>query len=371
MRFVPLYLLKENEILAESIVNIRNQVLLQKDSILTQKNINRIRNLGIQSVYVKDVEIESLLQEEIKDIIRPEIRKNAVFNVKKGIDDFYTSVTKQTKKSAYSDMGEQLHSQLNAVATDLIDEVMNTKDIRISLMDIKSEEYYRHEHSVNTAVLSIMIGTKMGLKSNELKDLAFGALMMDIGLNEINKLVFDHSQALTDIQRSKISVHPDLSYKHISENTTFSAHVKSIVLQHHERINGSGYPKGLTEEKINRLAKIVMVADVYDAMTSDRKFRQAYPHNEVIEYIMGNAGTIFDFEVASILCKSVTPYPVGAYVRLSNNQKGVVLKNSSSHPLRPVVRTFGVCEYTQKESYSLNLMDVHNVTVDAIVYDIK
>jgi len=371
MRFIPLYLLKGNEILAESIVNIKGQVLLQKNSILTEKNITRIKRLGIKSIYVKDPEIEDLLQEDVKDIIKPEVRKNAVYHVKKGIDDFYSSISKQSTKSNYSEMGEQLHDQLISVTSDLVDEVMKTKDIRISLMDIKSEDYYQHEHSVNTAVLSIVIGTKLGLKSSDLKDLAFGALMMNIGFNDIHREVFDHEEQLSDSQRTAVNTHPTSSYKHITENTTFNGHVKSIILQHHERINGSGYPNGLMEDKINRLAKIVMVADVYDAMTSDRKHRCAYPHNEVIEYILGNAGVLFDFEAASVLCKSVTPYPVGAYVRLSNSQKGVVLKNSTSHPLRPLIRTFGVSDYTNRASFTLNLMDVHNVTVSNIIYDIN
>ncbi len=373
MRFVPLYLLKENEILAESIVNIRNQVLLQKDSVLTEKNIKRIRSLGIQSVYVKDPEIEDLLQEEVKDIIRPNIRKNAVFHAKNSIDEFYESLrkhTKLTKKSAYSDIGSELKNNLTVIATDLIDEVMNTDDLKISLMDIKSEEFYRYEHSVNSAVLSIMIGTKLGLKTDDLKELALGALMMDIGFNDISKSIYEHKKDLSKSQREMVIKHPVFSYKHVTENTTFGAHVKSIILQHHERIDGSGYPLGIGNDKINRLAKIVMVADVYDAMTSDRTFRAAYPHNEVIEYIMGNAGTIFDFEVASALCKNVTPYPVGAYVKLSNSQKGVVLKNSDTHPLRPLIRTFGICDYKNCETFQVDLMDVRNITVEKIIYEL-
>ena len=114
-----------------------------------------------------------------------------------------------------------------------------------------------------------------------------------------------------------------------------------------------------------------MVADVYDAMTPDRKYRNAYPHHEVIEYIMGCAGKIFDFDIAQVLSRSVTPYPVGSYVKLSNNQKGVVLKNDPTHPLRPLVRTFGVSNYTERESYQIDLMDVHNVTIDDLIYDLK
>jgi len=371
MRFVPLYLVKENSILAESIVNIRNQVLLRKDTILTHKHIDRIRDFGIKSVYIKDPVVEEWLQEEVKDIIEPHVRKNAVFKVQQGVEAFLKAVKSSRSKSAYSQMGEKLHAELNDIAIDLIDEVLNTSQKKISLMDIKSEAYYRQEHAVNTAVLSIMMGTKMGFKDNELKLLALGALMMDIGFNEIHSDAFDHTKPLSPDQWHIVMKHPEMSYTHVKENTTFNAHVKSIILQHHERIDGSGYPLGLNGDKINRMAKIVMAADVYDAMTSDRCYRNAYPHHEVIEYIMGCAGKTFDFNVATILSRSVTPYPVGSYVKLSNNQKGVIIKNDPVYPLRPLVRTFGVSRYTNRESYQIDLMDVHNVTINDLIYDLK
>lgn len=371
MRFLPLFLVEENSILAESILNIRNQVLLRKDTILTAQHIERIRELGIKSVYIKDPEVEAWLQEEVKDVIKPAVRKSAVFRMEQSIKSYMYAADKQKSRSIYSHIGEKLQAELNLVAIDLIEEVLNSRIKKVSLMDIKSDEYYRQEHSVNVAVLSIMMGTKLGLKEDELKLLAMGALMMDIGFHDIDNKFYDHKKPLSAEQWLIVMRHPEFSYKHVKENTTSNAHIKAIILQHHERMDGSGYPRGIKGDKINRLAKIIMVADVYDAMTSDRKFRNAYPHHEVIEYILANAGRLFDFEIATILSRTVVPYPVGSYVRLSNNQKGVVLKNDPLNPLRPLVRTFGVSKYTNKESFQIDLMDVHNVTIDEIIYDLK
>lgn len=369
MRFKPIEYLKENEVLAENIVNISNQILLRKDALLSSKSMERIKALGFKSLYVKNPEEEALLEEEVKDIIDPALRKRAVLDVKECVDTFFASVSKQKQQLMFGDSGQALIDTLDQVSGSLIDEILNSQDLTISIMDIKSESHYLYEHAINTAVLAIMLGAKIGLNVNDMKNIAIASMLINIGYKNIDQEVYDHADPLTEGQWAQIKQHPILSYEILTNNTSLNAHIKTIVIQHHERLDGSGYPKGLTSADIHPHTKIVMIADVYDAMTSDRKHRLAYPHNEVVEYIMGNAGTLFDFDLASTFTRCVILYPAGSYVLLSNGLKAVILKNHPKHPLRPIVRTFKHGILNNEADGYIDLLETHNLTIQKIIYD--
>ncbi|GAU79946.1 HD-GYP domain-containing protein [Fusibacter sp. 3D3] len=121
--------------------------------------------------------------------------------------------------------------------------------------------------------------------------------------------------------------------------------------------------------EIHPHAKIVMLADVYDAMTSDRDYRLAHPHHEVVEYIMGSAGTLFDFDLAGTFCRCIILYPAGSYVLLSNGLKAVILKNHPAHPLRPIVRTFKNGKLNGGADGYIDLLETHNLTIQKLIYD--
>ncbi|MBF4692624.1 HD-GYP domain-containing protein [Fusibacter ferrireducens] len=369
MRFKPIEYLKENEVLAENIVNISNQILLRKNAIVNSKSIERIKALGFKSLYVKNPDEEEILEEEIKDIIDPAIRKKAVFDVKTCVDEFFSSLSKQKQQLVFGDSGQALIDTLDQVSSSLIDEILNSQDLTISIMDIKSESYYLYEHAINTAVLAIMLGAKIGLNTKDMRNIAIASILINIGYKNIPQEVYEHSEPLSESQWAEIKKHPKYSYDILSNNTSFNAHIKSIVLQHHERLNGSGYPNGLVGSEIHPHTKIVMLADVYDAMTSDRKHRLAHPHHEVVEYIMGSAGTLFDFDLASTFCRCIILYPAGSYVLLSNGLKAVILKNHASHPLRPIVRTFKNGKLNNAPDGYIDLLETHNLTIQKLIYD--
>lgn len=371
MRFVPVKFLKGDEILAVNITNINMQVLVKKGTPLKAKTIERIKRYGIQSVYINDGQLNEELDEIIKDTIKPEVRNFSVNRIKKSFDRFQERVVKQKQTLRYGDSGQDLFDGVKDISKDLINEIMLSKNTRVMMNDIKTSSDYHYKHSVNVAVLSLIIGTEMGLSSDELQNLAYGALLSDVGVKWVHEELVNKADKLSDEELKSLQGHVMSGYQHISDNTTFNAHVKSIIMHHHERMDGSGYPKGLTAKDIHPLAKIVMIADVYDALTSDRPHRPAYKQHEAIEYIMAHADREFDFKIANLFARKIVPYPVGTYVKLSNNQKGIVTKNNSSHPLRPIVRTFGKSDLTMTNDVKLDLLDNHNVVIEKIIYDIK
>lgn len=371
MRFIPVSQLKGDEILAVNIKNANMQVLIRKGTQLSKKMVDRIKKYGVHSVYIDDEYMNEYCNDVIKDTIEPHIRNASVNLVKTSFDRFERRVTQQKKSMKYGDSGEALFSDIKNISSDLINEIIYSKNTKVAMNDLKTLIDYQYEHSVNVAVLSLIIGVELGLSSKELEHLAFGALLIDVGSQWVDKQLLQLSKKYDLTEKEAVQKHVQIGYEYINKNTTFNGHVKSIVLQHHERMNGSGYPKGLKNEAIHPLAKIVMIADVYDALTSDRPYREAYKQHEAIEYIMAHADSLFDFKIANVFARKIVPYPVGTYVKLSNNQKGIITHNNPNHPLRPIVRTFGKSSLTKSNAVKLNLLEINNVVIDKIIYNIN
>ncbi|MBN2794935.1 MAG: HD-GYP domain-containing protein [Clostridia bacterium] len=372
MRFVPIKHLNGDERLAVNITTAAQQTLVRKGTVLNQKIIDRIKKYGVQSVYVESqLDDQADDQDVVKDVIEPEVRSQSVHNIMKAIDRFQSRIIHEKKALKYGDAGQDLFEGIKGISSDLIHEIMLSKNARVMMNDIKTGSDYHYKHSVNVAVLSLIIGTEMGLNSKDLENLAFGALLLDFGINQIDKNVLYKEEKLSDEEMVLLKTHVSKGYEFLNNNTTFNAHVKSIVMHHHERMDGSGYPNGLTGDEIHPLARIVMIADVYDALTSDRPHRSAYNQHEAVEYIMAHAHNHFDFKIANIFARKIMPYPVGTYVKLSNNQQGVILKNNPQHPLRPVVRTFGKSKYDDSNAIKLDLLENNNVIIEKIIYNLS
>jgi len=322
MRFLPVSHLKGNETLAVNIFSSNLQILVREGATLSPKMISRLKQYGIRSVYVVDEKMSKVLHGHVKDVINTSLREKSAYNLKNSFEQFHKQVNLQKKSLRYGEVGELLFKEVKNISHDLIKEILAAADHQITMQDIKSLHDYQFKHAINVEVLSLIIGAELNLKPDQLENLALGALLCDIGFNWIEKKIVLKESKLNDIEIGEIQKHVANGYQYVKDNTTFNAHVKSIIMHHHERMNGNGYPMGLGENNIHDLAKIVMIADVYDALTSDRPHRKAYNQHEAIEYIMANAGTLFDFKYANIFTRKVTPYPVGSYVKLSNQQKG-------------------------------------------------
>lgn len=170
---------------------------------------------------------------------------------------------------------------------------------------------------------------------------------------------------LTEEEFKIMKEHTVRGYDYLKGLYEISVPARIISLQHHERAGGQGYPEGRSGERISILSRIVAVADVYDAMTSDRVYRRAIAPNEALEYIMANSGSKFDYKVVQAFSKSVIPYPEGSIVRLSNNEIGVVTKIHEDFPLRPEIKII-YSEDDSRVDEVINLLEQNSLVIMAI-----
>ncbi|MTI48999.1 MAG: HD-GYP domain-containing protein [Firmicutes bacterium] len=367
MRLVPVSSVREGTELAKTIFDSQGRILLSKGVELKQGLIRRIRKNGIMSVYINDEYSDN----EIEDVIKPELRIKAI----KLMKDSYTRFSEManegiTNKKLANKLKTKCLEDIGAIIESFINELFSQKEILVKMVDIKSMDNYTYQHCVNVAVLSIIVGIEMQYNKEKLTHLATGAILHDLGKTYVPKEVLLKPGKLTSEEFEVIKNHSEKGYEYLKDNMYVSSISRVIALQHHERVDGTGYPRGISGDEINECAKIVAVADVYDALVSDRPYRQALSPNEAIEYIMGASGTHFDYKVAQAFIKMIVPYPEGTLVRLSNGDIAVVTKTNPKFSLRPKVRVV-MRNGKAVENSTIDLVDEKNITISGIQYDVE
>jgi len=358
MRFVPSVCLQEGMIIGKDLYGLDGILLLKEGQRITEMNINRIQSLGFQGIYIVDKISEDI---NIQNIIDDTLRQRAIGAVK----HIFNSLENKEEKKAEINL-------LNAknFIEDIVDEIINKKHLIINMVDLKYFDDYTYYHCVNVAVLSIVVGFTLGLSREDLWKLGLGAMLHDIGKVFIPKDILNKRGSLTEEEIAIVQGHSEKGYDYLREKWEIPIKSYIAVLFHHERYNGTGYPRGREKENIQLFSRVIAIADVYDALISDRPYRKAVLPSDAIEYIMGASGLFFDPELVRIFVRKVAPYPLGSCVKLSNGETGIVVGNYEDACLRPKLRLL----HKEKEDIYLDLKndpESWNVTIVENVVGIK
>lgn len=330
MKYTPIENIQNGDILAMTIFNNDCNILLTANSELTNSNIRRIKNLGFKGLYIYDDNTNVNI-----DLLSDDIRQKALKSLKHiNIDDcLYIA---------------------NAITNKLIE----NPAVLYELTTICSYDTRTYMHSINVALLSVIIGIDMQLSNDMLYELAQAALLHDIGKTCIDEKILNKKGKLTDSEYATMKKHTVFGYNMLMKNESVSEIVCDSVKSHHENEDGSGYPCGLKSREIPLFAKIIHVADVYDAMISARSYKDKLNPADVLEYLMGNT-RIFDINVINSLTNCVALYPTGSEVLLSTNETATVIKNEFGYPQRPEIRL--------KNGKYIKLMNTLNITITALL----
>lgn len=325
MRIVPIECVKEGSYLAKTLFDDDGRPLLKEGLKLSKNLLRRLKILKIQYLYI----VDEYSTEEIEDIIKPELRQKAIKLVKES----FSSMNIEGSYNCCQDF-----SSILGLAEELLEEISCKNNILVNLVDIKSLDNYTYQHSVNVAVLSLVLGIKMGFNKMDLIDLCVGALLHDMGKTFVPKEILNKPAALDRDELAIIQSHPLKGFNYLKYVPSISLASRLIVLRHHEKVDGNGYPYGKSSDEIDVFSKIVSIADVYDALTSSRPYRKALCPNDGVEYILSHVGTDFDCEIVEVFLNTIVPYPVGTLVKLSTGDIAVVKRNDNEFPLRPFVK---------------------------------
>lgn len=324
MRLVYVKALKEGMRLGKTIYDPNRTDLLKQGVILTPRLIQAISRLQIDSVYIDDDLSKDI---ELPPVVGERIRNKAVKDVK----DFFSS-------NGHSDdiaKRRRFVEGMGNVVEDILSEALSDEDFAVQLHDFKSFDDPLYNHAVNVCILAIVIGAELNLPKRDLVHLSKGAILHDFGKMFIDQELLYKPKRLTELEMIVIRDYVKKGHDFIRQAISPSVEVLMCILQHQEKIDGSGYPNRKREGEISPLAQIVAIADVFDALTSKRSYRPAYSPSEATEYIMGNVGVQFSLPVVNAFLKRVTVYPVGAHVKLNTGQIAIVTETRKGFVLRP------------------------------------
>lgn len=363
MRYVPIEFAKEGDYLGQPLYNEKGMILLSKGIRLTAGLIDKIRRQGYYSIYISD----NVSQEEIEDIIKPEIRMKASAIVKKMISDIPVEGKVSPNKLRET---EERMKELAELTKLIVDDVFGQKDLVMNLLDIKNVDTYTYAHSVNVMMHALLLGMSAQLNRNQLYDLAMGSIIHDIGKVFIPEEVLKKPGKLTSEEFDLMRQHTTKGYEFLKEYTNFSATSRIISLQHQEKVDGTGYPYQLVGNDIHIYSRITAIADVYDALTSDRYYRRALPAQEALEYIMAAGGTHFDGLLAKAFITTVNPYPVGTLVKLNNGYRGVVEKVNQETYTRPILKIYRE-DNREVTPWMCDLLKERTLVIENIIYQLS
>ncbi len=334
--------------------SLQSAMILKSGQKLSDVQITQLCNAKLDGAYIDTVRSEV----RVVSSINQQIRREAISNIHSLADNFIDS----SKGVQQGDI-----EAIGVTTQELIDSLSSQKDILINIADIKMYDDYTYHHSLSVAIMSIAIGIELGLTNQMLNELGLAGLLHDIGKVAIPIEIINKPGRLTSEEFDIVKMHPVHAAMHLKERHLVNENIFRGIVGHHEKLDGSGYPNHLSGTDIHPYARILAVADVYDALTSNRPYRTPSPPNEAIEFIMGGTGSHFDERVVHAFLRKVAPYPTGSRVKLSNGEIAFVMKNYPDQPLRPMVTVIG-SEKTYDLSWDLSCL---NIVITELIEDKK
>jgi HD-GYP domain-containing protein (c-di-GMP phosphodiesterase class II) len=322
MRIISLDSVKGDELLAKDIIKGNDLVLMTAGSIVKKEYVKRLRELNIEYIYVEDDIAQGVNLTNSLEIQIMEQCQEAVRNV----------------LLKYSYHNETELEEIGEIADEIIYDIMKEPMIIYNLSSIRDKSTSTYSHSLNVCALSVILAFKLKLSKSKIREIAIGCLLHDIGFTyiTIDYHDIDLDNCLAKEQK-EIKKHIIYGYTAVEKAGWLSPTSKDIIISHHERMNGSGYPFHIKGNKIKIGSRIAAVCDEFDSMVYGNMMKKQKVHN-AIDYIVSNAEVLFDLSVVKAFVDSVAAYPTGTLVITNQEEEGIVLRQNPQCPTRPVIR---------------------------------
>jgi putative nucleotidyltransferase with HDIG domain len=257
-----------------------------------------------------------------------------------------------------SDGGKLNVIRLKKSVEPIVDSISRNPDACLWVARLKQHDEYTYQHSLGAAIWSVSLGRQLGLPRHDLRSLAMGCLLMDVGKLRVDPELLQADRELTLEEMAQVYSHVSYGLEILQESGTLNQDVIDMVAHHHERYDGSGYPDGLTQENIPSFARIAAIVDTYDAITSNRSYAAAISPSEAIKLLYQGRDAEFQAELVEAFIQAVGIYPAGTLVELSSGEVGVVVAEYRSRRLRPKVMVLLDADKNKlAESKMINLQD--------------
>jgi HD-GYP domain-containing protein (c-di-GMP phosphodiesterase class II) len=354
---VPVKKLHEGYRLLEDVIVNQDQVIIRRNSILTNELIRVLHAYLIKDVKVQPANLISGQENEKMEI-------ESTFEGEKEFSllSCYLKAIQEYKKM-YLNWERGSLVQINEIRELLLPilRLIDKSPHQIFMLHhFSTKEEYMYQHPVAVSLIAYFAGRQVGLSKGDCIQLAIAGFLIDCGMSKINPSIILKKGTLSPEEYEEIKRHPIYSYQMIKNISTLNPESKLAVLQHHERLDGSGYPLGNEQTKIHHFSQIVAVSDVYHAMTSERVYRKKQSPFKVLEEMIQENFGKFDIKYIDTLVQAISNFSIGTKVRLTNNKVGEIVFINPQNPIRPLVRM-------QEDDEFINLLQHVDLYIDEVL----
>lgn len=323
MRRIPVEFIKDGDILAKDLFTSSGVVLMSEGAYLKREYIGRLLELGIDQVYVHEDEMTDTVP--TGTVIEEEVKAQCVELVRNTIQKYTYAPSDELK-------------EMVKVADEMITEILSQPEIMYNVSCVREKSNALYLHSINVAAISTLIALRAKFSKKKVREIAIGALLHDIGYTTVtvdtSALDFDSCEEKI---KKEVMHHVIYGYTDVENKDWVTKTVKDIILHHHERLDGSGYPFHKTEKHLKKEVRIVSLCDQFDSMVYGNMMRR-YKVRDAMEYLLSQAGVKFDFDLVQLFMESVAAYPIGITVTTNEGDTAVVVRQNYKFPTRPVIR---------------------------------
>ncbi|YCA43689.1 HD domain-containing protein [Bacillus sp. JZ8] len=325
--------LKAGFVVKEDVCSQDGHIIMPKGMKITKHRIQVLRAFLIKEIRVQERTSLSDSEEEINELYE-------------SIEKYNTFVDQY--KKAIEEYKEIFQGWQSGMMVDMIDirkrfipffKDFSTSSHILNLCRYQSKENYFYHHPVAVGLIAAFIGRKKNIKQEEWVDIALSGLLMDCGFSRMNEHLFlKRIEMLNETEKRMTKVHPSKSYQMVRHLCLLTEGSKLAVLQHHERLDGSGYPLGLTRSQVHPYSKVVAVADTFYAMVSGKERGRKKIPFVVLEEMRKTTFGKYDFEYLTILMKDISSTAIGRRILLNNNQRGEIVFINQNELSKPLIR---------------------------------
>ena len=347
---IPFDELIEGMVFGDDVIDKEGRLLVSKNTVLTREILERLKKFSSRKFFSMKVLLSELniktvvklengsVQEVASSQIKMEHTKERLV-IKEKFEEMHKSIKQSFDELSRNNTSPKVKKELD----NTVEEIKNNLSVNIELLneilDVKATDEYLYNHSLNVAVVSNLIGRWIGLEQKDLDILILAGLVHDIGKLRVNPTILNKPGKLTDEEFAEMKKHPEYSYQMLMEMGYKDNAILKAVTFHHEKEDGSGYPLKISGDKITIHAKILAIADIFDAMTSNRVYKARVSPFKVLEMFQNQNFGKLDYKIIMVFIKRFTENYVGSEVILSNNQRAKIVSLNAYEITKPLLVT--------------------------------
>ncbi len=318
MKKIGLTEIEEGLILAREIVNEQNQLLLSEGAVIKKEHMEKFLENGIFEIYVEEPEKNPVLTMELK-----QIEDECISRIRDTIENRLES----------DDMNE-----ISEIASGIIRDALLKPGMKECMLDIKRDRTDIYSHLISTAVMSVIMAVKLNFRQEQLMDIAVGALLHDIGLRDVEvKYENVEVNSLPSEEKLEYRVHVLKGYEQVRKLPWITQGACEVILSHHEKSDGSGYPFHKDKTGISKSVKLVSICDVLDEKVNGIGYKKKKVH-EVVEYFRTTGTYEYDYPILSKVLQNLAWFTTGAVVKTNDGETARVIRQNKGLPDRPVIK---------------------------------